>query len=509
MEQLQRQVTEMDQLRRRVDELEAAQRTARPAPSPPPARTAAAPPRATRATPVAPAPAPIIVAEPPPAPVTARVTRADVDEAMRGSMPNSWRIPGTETSVRLYGFIKANMYGDIDVLNRSDAPSVQGIPLAGSAADQRSGDLSFSARRSRIGFDTQTPTPWGPLTTKLEMDFAGDQPSPSGAATSSGYMPRLRQAYVEVGGEQVRLLIGQANSLWNEGLFETLTDSTFLNASAVRQAQVRLSGRLAQGLTGQVSLEAPYTDYTSSAGVFYPDSNLNGGASPATNQVPDLLGRLTYRRDLGDLELRGLVRQLRIDTNGTAASPTGSGSTVGWGLATNGKLNMRELWTGFGHDQLIGMASYGQGIGRYFDATSSGQSAFSDIGLAGVSSVSLNAIPSWGVAAGYRHFWMPTLRSTVGYAYARIDSPGYVAAFTPGSSAAQSVNNDMQMGVVNLIWSPFARESGGTLSNGSLDLGIEYIYYRRDLQGGSTAAGAGQFGQGIEQRIQAAAIARF
>ena len=76
-------------------------------------------------------------------------------------------------------------------------------------------------------------------------------------------MFRLRQAWAELGDERLRVLIGQANSLWNEGLFETLIDATNLNQSFIRQAQMRVTGRLAPGLTGMVSLEAPETHYTS------------------------------------------------------------------------------------------------------------------------------------------------------------------------------------------------------------------------------------------------------
>jgi hypothetical protein len=501
----------IDALQRRIEELEASQAAASRVTTTPPASTAGTARASRRQSPAPTAPTtapPVSAAAPPPA--APRVTRAEIDEALRGELPNSIRVPGTETSVRLYGFIKANLIGTLDVRDRGDAPSVQGIPLSGSAADQQGGDLTFTARRSRIGFDTQSPTALGPLATKLEFDFAGDQPSASGAATSSGYMPRLRQAYVEVGGQDLRVLVGQANSLWNEGLIETLTDSTFLNASAVRQAQIRVSGGLAPGLTGQVSLEAPYTDFTSSAGVLFPDSTLDGGASPAMNQVPDLLGRLTWRGDFGEASVRGLLRQLRIDTSGTAAFPNGSDSTIGWGFAAHANLNLGDAWKGFGQDQLIGMAYYGQGIGRYFDSATNGQAAYSDIGLTPTArSAGLEAVPSWGFLAGYRHFWAPTLRSTAAYAYTRLDNPAAVASFAPGSAAALAANRDLQMGVVNLIWSPFARESSGRVSTGWLDVGLEYIFYRRDLEGGATSAGPGQLGHGIEQRIQAAMIARF
>ncbi len=504
----------LEALQRRVEELEAAQRTPARASGPAtPAPVAAAPPRATRpgTTPAATRqpPAPVVVAAPAPA-ATPRVTREEVDEALRGSLPNSWRIPGTETSVRLYGFGKVNIYGGLNVRDRGDAPSVQSIPLAGSAADLQGGDISFTARRSRIGFETQTPSDWGPVFTRIEFDFAGDQPSASGAATSSGYMPRLRHAFVEVGGDVFRVLVGQTNSLWNEGLIETLTDATFLNASAVRQAQIRVTGRLAEGLTGQLSLEAPYTDYTSTAGVFYPDSTFDGGASPALNQVPDLLGRLTYRDDFGEASVRALLRQLRIETSGTAAAGAGSESTIGWGLAVNANLALRNLWQGFGNDQLIGMTYYGQGIGRYFDAAFSGQGLYTNLGLPGsTASFSVDATPVWGFLVGYRLAWLTQLRSTFAYAYARQDNPSYVAQFAPGSSAALAANREMQMAVANLIWSPFARETNGRVSNGWLDVGVEYIFFRRDIEGGASAAGQGQYGHGIEHRLQTSLIARF
>lgn len=502
----------MEAMQRRMDELETALREATRAPRPAAPAASAAPPRAPRAAAPPPASAqataPVAMAAASPAPAP-RVTQADLDEALRGSMPNSVRIPGTQTSVRLYGFVKANLFTDLDMVNRGDAPSVQGIPLAGSAATERSGDTQFSARRSRIGFDTQTPTAWGALNSRIEFDFAGDQPSASGAATSSGYMPRLRQAYVEVGGEVFRVLVGQANSVWNDGLVETLSDATFLNASAVRQAQIRATGRLAPGVTGMVSLEAPYTDYTSNAGVFYPDSTLDGGASPATGTLPDLVARVTWRGDTGDVSLRGLLRQLRIDTNGTAASPTGSGDAIGYGFALGGNLNMARLWNGFGADQLFAMAYYGEGIGRYFDSATSGQSAYSSIGLPGATDVSLTPVPSYGATLGYRHYWAPSLRTNMAYSYARLDNPAVVSGFSAGGAGAVAANREMQMGVVNLIWSPFATERDGRIGNGWLDVGLEYIYFRRDLEGGAAAAPAGQGGYGIEQRIQASAIARF
>ncbi len=246
------------------------------------------------------------------------------------------------------------------------------------------------------------------------------------------------------------------------------------------------------------------------AGVFYPDSTFDGGASPAINQVPDLLGRLTYRADFGEASPRGVVRQLKIDTNGTAAPDAGSASTVGWGVAVNADLAMRRLWAGFGNDRLIGMTYYGQGIGRYFDSAYSGQGAYTDLGLPGVQAgFSVDAIPVWGFLVGYRLAWLDQLRGTFADAYARQDNPGFVSEFAPGSTAALAANREMQMAVANLIWNQFARACNGHVSNGWLDVGIEYIFFRRGIEGGAAAAGGGQLGHGIEQRLQTSLIARF
>jgi hypothetical protein len=517
-------IRRIEALQRRVEELEAAQRAAAPAPRQAP-RTPAAAAAAPRApAPVAPrvaappATAPLatapVAAAPAPAPTPEQqraIARAQVDEALRGELgTGSFRIPGTDTSVRVYGFIKANLFGDIGMVNRSDAPSVQGIPLAGSVNDQQSGDIQFQARRSRIGFDTSTPTPLGPLFTKIEMDFAGSMPSASDEATASGYEPRLRLAYARIGGDGFNLLFGQNASLWNNGVVETLTDSTFLSASSVRQGQLRIAGRLAEGLTGMLAIEAPFSDFTTATTVYYPSTNLNGGAgSWATNQLPDLLARLTYGGDTGSVGARGLLRQIRMDTSGTSAPVQGSATTTGYGIALDGTLNMRSIWDGFGPDQLIGSVHYGEGIGRYLDATLSGQGALSNIGLPGVNDASLTPLPSWGVIGGYKRYWTPALRSNFSYAFAQADVPGFASQFAPGGSSALSLNSTMQMGVANLIWSPFATERNGRVDNGRFDVGVEYIYYRRNVDGGAVATGTGLGGYGIEQRIQVTGIARF
>jgi DcaP outer membrane protein len=424
------------------------------------------------------------------------------EDALRSDLSGiALRIPNTNTEARLYGFAKLTAYQDFDGRNQTDVPTVQTIPLNGSPADVQGGDFGMSARFSRFGTDTRTLTDHGTLETRLEGDFGG--------GTSANATFRLRQAWGELGNDKYSILIGQANSLWNEGVFETLIDSTNLNQSFVRQAQIRLTRNFSSSMIGQFSVEAPDTTYTSVNNVVNPNSVIDGGASPAFNTMPDFLGRLTYRKDGLEVMGRALLRDLTVDTNGTAVAPFGKDEALGWGIAGLVRFPMRWISDGLGPDQFTVMAYGGDGIGRYFVGNTSGQDALSNLGLAAATdSFSLDAVQSWGLTAAYRRFWSPTLRSNFAYSYARQDYPGYASSFTPGSSSATSLNSDMNQVFVNLFWSPFGTINDGVFSSGWLDLGIEYLYSYRDLLGGSSAAGSGD-GEGTANRVLIGGVARF
>jgi len=427
-----------------------------------------------------------------------------VGDALRSDLPGiAFRVPNTDTQVRLYGFAKFSAWQDFNGRNQTDAPLPSQIPLNGSAADQQGGDFGMTGRFSRFGVDTRSLTSWGTLETRLEGDFGGGSP------TSSNAVFRLRQAWAELGNERFRVLIGQANSLWNEGLYETLIDATNLNQSFIRQAQVRATGTLAPGLIGQVSLEAPDTQYTSIAGVFTPNSSLDGGASPAFNAAPDVLGRLTWRRDELELGGRAMLRDLSLRTDGTAAAGGGDTSALGWGVAGHVRFPMRWVAEGFGQDALLALAYAGEGIGRYQAGNTPGLDATSNIGLPGVTTVSLDPVPSWGFTVGYRRFWTPTVRSNFSYSYARQDYQDYVLQFTPGSASATSLNDNIQQVFANVIWSPFAEVRNGVFGSGWLDIGLEYLWTRRTVFGGDAQTLPAGQDVGTANRILFATIARF
>lgn len=501
MEELMRRI---DALQQRVNELERERRPQRPAavaapvPAPPPAPARAA---APRTAPVATAAAPAAA----PAPRSPETVRAEVDEALRGSLDGlAMRIPNTDTTVRLYGFLRLTAYQDFNARNPTDAASVQGIPLTTNNA--QSGGFDVTARSSRFGFDTRSDTGWGRLDTTIEGDFRGES-SPGG-----DLFYRLRQAFAELTRDDWSYLIGHTNSLWNEGITEALHDATNLNQSFIRQAQLRVTHRFDNNLMLQGSIEAPYGDILTQRGPAFSPQRFEGGASPAFDQLPDFLARLTWRDGAEEYVLRGLVRQLRLDPDGTTLGTTvgerPSESTFGWGLAAHTRLPLGKWIAGLGRDELMLMGYYGEGIGRYFAGNTFGQGGISDIISASGLDYSLDSVPSYGGTLAYRRFWSDFVRSTVSYAYARQDFPSSIR-FDPGSAGALTRNREMQQVIANLIWSPFADRPTSRMPFGWLDLGLEYVFSRRDLEFGAAAVGSNGVGHGIANRLLAVGIVRF
>ncbi len=179
-----------------------------------------------------------------------------------GKPGGSFRIPGTETVMRIYGFMKLNGSTDFTAYNPSDAITAQSIPLFGTAAQRQGGGSQMSARRSRFDVETWTPVndTFGDFHSLLEIDFAGQNTSLTTQATASGFTPRLRKAYADFGspvGGWGAVLVGQENTVFGDNPLlpiQWLNDATFVGVSNVRQAQFRYTYGVGGGLTGALGV---------------------------------------------------------------------------------------------------------------------------------------------------------------------------------------------------------------------------------------------------------------
>ncbi|WOH52581.1 DcaP family trimeric outer membrane transporter [Bradyrhizobium sp. sBnM-33] len=403
------------------------------------------------------------------------------------------RIPGTDTSFKLYGFAKLHLYGDLGPRNRSDTIALPSIPLSNGALGARTpGDVAAGARYSRVNLDVRTPISesFGTVRTFFEVDFAG-QSDLTSQTTASSFNTRLRQAFGEFGKADAwgSIVAGQTYSLYSESTLNPLrsvSDWTMPATSSVRQAAVQYSKSFGS-TTLSVGLENPYYDVISTAGTSYPDSN--GGAGFSLSGAPDVTARVLWRGESGFFALRGMVRNIEINNEAAVPAQRYDASTLGYGIGASGALNLLDKRL-----TLFATANHGSGIGRYLSTVSTGVGAVTNFGLSGVTAqrAQIDTVTATAGLVGLQYKFLPNLQSNAIVAAASLNYPNYVTQFTTTSSV---INRSLWATSVNLIYSPVP----------SVDLGIEYLHGSRML----LVTDANGVVGGTADRIQGMVLVRF
>jgi hypothetical protein len=361
-----------------------------------------------------------------------------------GDFPGSFKLPGTDTSLRIGGYTKLDVIYDVKA-SQGDSVSFSSIPLDGTAAARRQGTTRLDARQSRINFETRTPTEYGTLRTFVEGDFFGTGGNDL-ASNSSTF--RIRHAYGELG----HVLAGQTWSNFMD--LESLPETVDFNGPAgqvfVRQAQLRYTQPLT-GLGGATritfAIENPEGDFFAPGTAGNPPPTgaaAIGSPSNALNQIPDFTARFATDQTWGHLSLAALARQIQANEHA---------KDFGYGLSLGATLNT------FGRDHLFAQINGGNGIGRYLqDGVGSGAD-FNGTTI-------LNSEAAFGAFGGYTHWWTDTIRSSAVYGHDEFNNNTSLVGFT---------NNRSIDGVhVNIFWSPVPESN----------VGFEYIYGRRQTDGG-------------------------
>ena len=129
-----------------------------------------------------------------------RVADAPTNVVTGGATKGSFKLPGSNTSVTLGGYVKldavlSNPSAGVD--NKGDLfLDPNAIPVGPTAANNEHNQVKFGARESRLFVKTNTPTSMGDLNTHVEFDFYGAEGNES-VSNSHGF--RLRHAYAAVG----------------------------------------------------------------------------------------------------------------------------------------------------------------------------------------------------------------------------------------------------------------------------------------------------------------------
>lgn len=347
------------------------------------------------------------------------------------------KIPGTDTTIKLGGYIKADFIEDIGTGYGEDFAKFAAIPLDNSSAEKKSSDFHAHARQTRLNLTTTTPTEIGEVKAVAEVDFFGTRGS---ELATNGHEPQLRLAYGQVGG----LMAGQnwSNFFDAAAYPETLDYVGPVGVTIIRQVQLRYSGDINDnGLGYSVSLENPNSDFT------------NGSADTVVGyeRYPDFVGVLTQKQDWGHVSLSGILRDISVKNETTDQSE----SDIAYALSASSNINLGES------DNLKFRAAYGNGLGRYiYDIATSAKGAAYNNGT-------LDLQDGYAGYAAYQHKWTDDLRSTLMGGYASMDNETALIG--------NAQNKSIWSGHANLIWQPVKQYK----------VGVEYMHGERELDNGS------------------------
>ena len=316
------------------------------------------------------------------------------DAVVLGDIGGAFRLPGSETSVRFYGYAEAHAIHDLKRPGPSDSfTDLTFQPLDNSGGQK--GKTKFTAQTSRFGFESSTPTGAGTFNTKLEMDFY----SYSGGNRNR---LRLRHAYGEYSG----WLIGQ-------------TWSTFMDVDDLPET-VDFNGPIGAPFSRRTMIRYTYGDakagYKLTAALEDPEDQFGGGS--ANERLPQIVLRADKSFDWGALNARVLAHEKRS----FAEVKRGFGVGIGGSYKITDKDLLMGQYTRVDGDidQLYGSNGYA------IDAATG----------------AITFDKNQGLVVGYAKTFNDQLRGTVSYGMNR------------GKTAQAVDNRTLQQFFVNVIYAP-------------------------------------------------------
>jgi hypothetical protein len=357
-----------------------------------------------------------------------RLDNAPIDPSLAGFIP----IPGTSTSIKPYGNAKLDVIHDFSPAGESDAFITSTIPVDNTIGAD---NTSISARQSRIGLEFRRPTHGGDLRVVYENDFYD--------FNTGKTQFDLRHFY----GQVANVLAGFT--------FSTIVDPDampdtldFQGPGAlvfVSQAGVRYTRgfgtKRKQSLA--IAIENPASD------IVYSSAGPQPIAITPTSPVPDTHVRYRYEGDTGHVQVGAVLRSV-----GGFAANVGEKHVAGIGVSVAGSQKL-------GSDYVLYQGAIGKGFARYIQDTAG---LAGDVGVDASGKIVANDVGSFYVA--YQHYWSDSLRSSLIYGHAQVDSEHKTLTTT---------FRDSTYAAGNVIWN--AKDS-------SLNLGIEFMWGQQTLATG-------------------------
>lgn len=384
-----------------------------------------------------------------PAPV--QVSAEDRQKFVTGGMfPGSFLVPGTNTSFRFRGFVRATGLYDFQSIGSRDDFVTNTIPVP----QQDVQNYNLSARYSRFAIESWTPTcieEWN-VHTFIEGDFFN---GPAQAVGGGGNPFRLRFAFADFG----YFRIGQQNTVFmDSNAFPSTVD--FAGPRGLvnqRRPGARVTIPLSDNFFWAAGIEQPFSDITT--------NDLGQGVQ----KVPDLATHIRYETDYGHVQVSGLGRSIGyLPTGGDATYQNGwglSGSTVfhPWALLTGVDPVRNENPTGLERSRILLQYTLGQGIGRYIQDTAG-------LGLDGqVNPITgaFDTVYATGWSASYEHWFTEKWMTNITYSQDKVDNNEGQPATTYASAKYLATS----------LWYIPMR---------NMSIGVEYVWGERENLDGQT-----------------------
>lgn len=344
--------------------------------------------------------------------VKEQVETAPANVITAGDIPGSFKIPGTDTSVSVSGYVKGDVIYDPDA-DVGDSFSVAAIPNDGAGEQE---NVRLHARQSRLRVQSQTDMGNGSsVDTHIEGDFFG---TGGNELFSNSTSFRIRHAYGEYNTPGGSLLAGQTWTTFGGFNYAPTVDFFGPNGQVfIRQGQVRWSHP--SGIA--VSLENPETFFGF------------GQTAESVDELPDLVAKWSGGPGgaAGSYSLSGVVRQVGGVGTGIDGAAFDDTETA-WGVHAGGSWDLDAFLFTLG-------AAYGEGLGRYHLSNTSA-------GVVGVGG-QLETIEQLGLTAGLTVETSDTSSVNFNLGYSERDDE--FAALTPDADEEGLSLH------ANYMWSPW------------------------------------------------------
>lgn len=379
------------------------------------------------------------------------------DVVTKGDIPGSFKLPGSNTSVAVGGYVKGlatfTTRGPLGNPGSSDETFIPVvIPLSNAAPSAlRKNYWKESAKESRIVIRTSTPSTYGLITTLIEADFYG---TPGNEATTNSHNLRLRHAWGSIG----NFSFGQfwSNMANMTAVPETVDFTPQIGIfGGVRQTGIRWTQPTSFGFWS-VAAENPEGRIASSGGTV---------SGPDNDKIADFNGKVHFKAGPGEFEVVGAFQRANTAEAALGASPAPAElyRQTGWGVGFSGYVKTMgdydRLMFGISTTRNMGRAQSGLLGDAVLVTTGTGASATGE----------LRGIDTVGGFLAYRHRWSPELRSTWAYSLLMADNP---TGLTP--AGMNVLDKRFWSTHLNLIWAPVPQ----------VDLGIEYMHASRKVESG-------------------------